>query len=71
MRNIYTPYGPEPEFYVVGLEDLEPSFGEYFDAAAGNVIRENPVSSIYRIGELPRAGHWLDGLVRYYGESAP
>lgn len=49
------PLGPADTSAPVSLMSLEPTFGEYFEAAAGNVLRDSPVSSIARYVELDLA----------------
>ncbi len=50
------PIGPQPEFEALPpLAEMERGFSEYFEAQAGNVIRDSPVSSIYRTLELSSA----------------
>lgn len=49
------PLGPADTSAPVSLNALEPTFGEYFEAAAGNVLRDSPFSSIARYVELDLA----------------
>jgi len=43
----YTPIGPEPEFAPLPpLDETEPLFSEYFEAAAGNTLRDSPVKQL-------------------------
>lgn len=49
----YAPIGPRADFAPAPtLAETEASFGEYFSAAAGNVIRDSPTSSLYRAAEF-------------------
>lgn len=69
----YTPIGPEPEFRTPDLTEFEPSFGEYFSAAAGEVIRYSPVSSVFRMAELHKANQEfaIDPFASEFGEFRP
>lgn len=56
MDETYVPFGAEPVFVAdEPIAEMTPSFGAYFEAAAGNVVRDGPLSSIYRMGELAAA----------------
>ncbi len=52
----YVPIGPEPVFVPdEPIAEMTPSFSAYYEAAAGNVLRDSPLSSLYRMGELAAA----------------
>lgn len=52
----YAPVGPEAVFVPdEPIAEMTPSFSAYFEAAAGNVLRDSPLSSLYRMGELTAA----------------
>lgn len=55
----YTPIGPQPAYRstLPSLAEAEAGFGEYIEAAAGNVIRDSPTSSAYRFLELETANN--------------
>lgn len=53
----YVPWGNDFDVHTeYPVHQMQPSFGEYFTAQAGNVIRDSPTSSIYRYAELTKAG---------------
>lgn len=59
---------PDVTFSPLPAEDqLTPSFGEYFEAAAGNVIRDSPTSSFVRGVELTAAEHGVGRYGRWTG----
>jgi hypothetical protein len=65
------PIGPAPVARTVSLDDLEPGFGEFFEAQAGNVLRDSPVSSIYRMVELAGANADIAGGTDEFGNYIP
>lgn len=67
------PIGPAPAAMPVSLDTMEATFGEYFEAAAGNVLRDSPLSSLYRMSELELAMNANRGGPRtnYEGRTVP
>jgi hypothetical protein len=52
----YVPFGPEPVFVPdEPISEMTPAFSAYFEAAAGNVLRDSPLSSLARSVELTAA----------------
>lgn len=72
MAGETTGYGPTP-LYVADepVEEMVPSFSTYLPAAAGNVIRDSPVSSLYRATELAGANAEFSGEMDAFGVYQP
>lgn len=67
----FTPIGPNPVFQdaseAPSLAQMEPSFAEYFEGQAGNVVRDSPLSAWLRSSELTTAEHGLGKYGRFVG----